>query len=65
MSILLAIYLIGIGAFLGIGVFLVLLGGLIGIEPKDSTVLKYLAFTAGWPITYPAWALWVTYQDNK
>jgi hypothetical protein len=64
MEILLWIYLVGLGAFLGFGVFLLLLGGLIGVEPKDSTVLKYLGFSAGWPVTYPVWVLWVSWKDR-
>ncbi|QIN94689.1 hypothetical protein PP460_gp113 [Streptomyces phage Muntaha] len=64
MEILLWIYFVGLGVCLGVGVCLLFLGGILGIEPKDSTILKFVGFALGWPVTYPVWAAWVTYKDR-
>jgi hypothetical protein len=64
MDILLWIYFIGLGALLGFGFCLLFIGGIFGIEPKDKTILKYVGFSLGWPVTYPVWTIWVMHKDK-
>jgi len=65
MEILLWIYFIGLGGYLGFGLVLLAFCELLSIEPKDSTILKYIAFAIGWPVTYPVWMAVVAYQDRR
>jgi hypothetical protein len=64
MEVLFWLYGIGVGVFLGIGFCLLFIGGIFGIEPKDSTILKYVGFSITWPISYPVWTMWVVYKDK-